>query len=120
MAQHAKPPHAETLRADRALLTAIQSLHDYAPRNPECTLEALHNFEAVASRAEEALLEAERLTREARARMIAANWAFHDAALMTKLEVQAQYGIDSYATQAIGLTRRSARKRPVRRKGDAE
>jgi hypothetical protein len=120
MAQHAKPPHAATLRADRALLTALKGLPDYAPRNPECTLAALHDFETAASRAEEALLEADRIRHEARARMIAATWAFHDAARRTKIEVESQYGDDSYAVQAIGLTRRSARKRPARRKAAAE
>jgi hypothetical protein len=40
---------------------------------------------------------------------------FHRSMVGAKNQVRAQYGDDSYVVQAIGLTRKSDRKRPVRR-----
>jgi hypothetical protein len=41
---------------------------------------------------------------------------FHDAMLGAKAQVVAQYRNDSLAVEAIGLTRKSERRRPVRRR----
>jgi hypothetical protein len=44
---------------------------------------------------------------------------FHESMLGAKNHVRAQYGDDSYAVQAIGLTRKSDRKRPARKASSA-
>jgi hypothetical protein len=120
MSTPTKPPAPTALHADRAILTALQSLPEYAPRNAQCTPASLLALEAEASKDELALREAERAVAEARTRMIASSWAFHQATLAAKVEVISQFGNDSHAVRAIGLTPRSERKRPVRRKAGEE
>ena len=44
-----------------------------------------------------------------------AEWALHDGILGAKAQVIAQYGPDSNAVQAVGLKRKSERRRTVRR-----
>lgn len=115
MAQQAsRRVRPDALRADRAALTALKSLDGYAPRNEQCTTAALQTLEAQVQRDERALLELEQALAQARSRLIASSWAFHNGMLAAKAEVIAQFGNDSFAVQAVGLTPRSERKRPRR------
>lgn len=45
-----------------------------------------------------------------------AEWEFHNAVLAMKEVVRGQYGSDSDEAQAVGLKKKSDRKRPTRRK----
>jgi hypothetical protein len=45
-----------------------------------------------------------------------AEWEFHNAILAMKEVVRGQYGSDSDQAQAVGLKKKSDRKRPTRRK----
>jgi len=45
-----------------------------------------------------------------------AEWEFHNAVLAMKDVVRGQYGTDSDEAQAVGLKKKSDRKRPTRRK----
>jgi hypothetical protein len=46
----------------------------------------------------------------------AAEWAFHNLVIGARDQVRAQYGEDSDQVQAIGLKKKSERKRPARKK----
>ncbi|WP_414575030.1 hypothetical protein [Anabaena sp. CCY 9402-a] len=48
-----------------------------------------------------------------------AEWEFHNAVLAMKEVVRGQYGSDSDQAQAVGLKKKSNRKRPIRRKSVA-
>ncbi|MBN4003062.1 hypothetical protein [Nostoc sp. LPT] len=48
-----------------------------------------------------------------------AEWEFHNAVLAMKEVVRGQYGSDSDQAQAVGLKKKSDRKRPSRKKPDA-
>jgi hypothetical protein len=48
-------------------------------------------------------------------RMVAAQWARHNALLGAKQQVIAQYGDDSDEAQAVGLTKKSERAKPAAR-----
>ncbi len=50
----------------------------------------------------------------ARNAAVAAEWGLHNTLLMAKNEVRVQYGDDSDAIQAVGLKKRSERRRPIR------
>lgn len=48
-----------------------------------------------------------------------AEWEFHNAVLAMKEVIRGQYGSDSDQAQAVGLKKKSERKRPNRKKSDA-
>ncbi|MCV3213619.1 hypothetical protein OGM63_08780 [Plectonema radiosum NIES-515] len=48
-----------------------------------------------------------------------AEWEFHNAVLAMKEVVRGQYGTDSDQAQAVGLKKKSDRKRPTRKKSVA-
>lgn len=48
-----------------------------------------------------------------------AEWEFHNAILAMKEVVRGQFGSDSNEAQAVGLKKKSARKRPIRQKAAA-
>ena len=104
-----------TLDADRDTMFALQDMADYQPRNPGYGVETLTALEAALTQAEQAERRARTALDAARDRTVAAAHAFHEAALGAKAEVIAQYGADSAAVQAIGLKRKSDRRRPSRR-----
>lgn len=52
----------------------------------------------------------------ARDASLAAAHALHEAVLGAKAQVIAQYGSDSASVQAVGLKKKSERKRPTRRR----
>jgi hypothetical protein len=106
-----------TIEADRATVLALQDMHDYQPRNPAYNFEALTALEVALTQAEQAERRARIALDAARDQAIAAAHALHDATLGAKAEVIAQYGADSPAVQAIGLKRKSERRRPTRRAG---
>lgn len=108
-------PQVSVIAADRAALKAIQELVDYQSVNPACSTVALAQVEATLRAAEEATERARRAYEQARAVEADTARMFHSGVMAAKAQVLAQYGSDSYAVQAIGLTRKSDRKRPVRR-----
>lgn len=104
-----------TLDADRDTVLALQDMADYRPHNPTHDIESLTTLEAMLTTAEQAERRAQIALDAARDKAIAAAHAFHDATLGAKAEVIAQYGANSSAVQAIGLKRKSDRRRPLRR-----
>ncbi len=107
---------APVLASDRATLHALQDIPAYAPRNPELSTGSLTTLEEELTQAQ---LETERIRlalEAAHAREIAAGWKFHERVISAKTEVIAQFGADSQEVHAIGLKKKSERKRPVRRR----
>ncbi|MEI6778985.1 MAG: hypothetical protein WCK70_18955 [Chloroflexales bacterium] len=103
------------IAADRNALKAIGELVDYQPVNTAYSTSALQQIEATLTQAEAAEERARRVYEQARIVRDETAQAFHENMRAAKNHVLAQYGDDSYAVQAIGWTRRSARRRPMRR-----
>ncbi|NTU63806.1 MAG: hypothetical protein HGB05_10500 [Chloroflexi bacterium] len=101
--------------ADRAILKAIEELHDYQSVNPTYSTAGLQQLNQTLIAAQEAKTRMRLAYQQACAIESDTARMFHDAVRLAKTQVVAQYGDDSYAMQAIGLTRRSARKRPTRK-----
>jgi hypothetical protein len=109
------PLRDDVLEADQAALLAIRDLPNYKAVNPDYSVEALMAQETAWMRAKEARLRAAKALAAARSAEIAAGRKFHGSVRVAKSVVVAQYGDDSPEVQAVGLTKRSDRKRPVRR-----
>jgi hypothetical protein len=110
-------PH--NLKSDRSALTAIRNLPDYTPSNPIATAAALAALSEAKEQAHEAEIRARQALSAARNAAVAAEWALHNALLQAKIQIIAQYGDDSDAVAAVGLKKRSERRRPIpgRRQG---
>ena len=104
------------LQADQDALTAIQNLGDYQPANPAYKAEKLGTALSSMQSAQQAEVNAANALAAARDSAVAAEWSFHNAMLGVKEQVVAQYGNDSDAVQSLGLTKKSERKSPVRKK----
>lgn len=104
------------LRADRDAFTALSAFARYQPANPACSREHLAQLleEMRLAREEEIKAEGTLATRRDASRQ--AEWCFHNAMLDAKVQVIAQYGASSDEVQALGLKKKSERKRPVRRR----
>jgi len=103
------------IEADRAALVALRQLADYAPSNPALSIEALCALDERLRKAAEAESLAEKQYAAACDAREAAQWSLHDAMLGAKAEVIVQFGADSDAIQALGLKKKSKRRRPMPR-----
>ncbi|NJM07203.1 hypothetical protein HC891_14965 [Candidatus Gracilibacteria bacterium] len=104
---------------DRAALAALMDLPNYRPHNPAHAREAVAVLGDALEQARQDETRAARTLAAARDATQAAEWALHDAMLGVKVEVAAQYGNNSNELQALGLKKKSDRKRPSRRSGSA-
>ena len=111
--------HSDVIDRDRTALVALQALNDYEPRQPGHSVQALLALNAEVEESRQAEMHAENELAAVRTRAIAAEWALHNAMLGVKSEIVVQYGADSHAIEAMGLKKKSDRKRP-RRKTAAE
>ncbi len=103
------------LQADRDALSAVQNLQNYRPANADYTTDKLTAAYTAMEAARTLELNALNALDAARIAALRAEWAFHNAMLGAKDQVMAQYGADSDEIQSLGLKRKSARKRPLRR-----
>jgi hypothetical protein len=108
-------PHLKLLLQDRVTLQAIKDLADYTPANAALNTAMLTDAETALNAAEKRVTSLAGALAQARGELDIAAWAFHERIIAAKAQVIAQYGNDSPVVQAIGLKRRSARRRPVRR-----
>jgi hypothetical protein len=109
------PLRDDVLEADQAALFAIRDLPNYSAVNPDYSVAALSALEDEFLRTRDARIRATRALAAARSAKIAAARLFHGSMRVAKSAVVAQYGDDAPEVQAIGLKKRSERKRPVRR-----
>jgi hypothetical protein len=104
-----------TIEADRDALRALKTLSDYVSVNPDLSKEALVELESNLLQLEEEARNLKTSYEATRARALQLRRLFHDRMLSARLQVTAQYGRDSQAVEAVGLTKVSARRRPRRR-----
>jgi hypothetical protein len=113
------PLSAPIVASDRQTVKALKNIADYNPHSTDHSLAALQNLDQALEQAEEELSRARLLFDTARSKVAELSWALHNSVLGAKSEVLAQFGPDSQAVYAIGLTRKSDRKRPTRRSAPA-
>jgi hypothetical protein len=124
--EHNMPPirlyrlNPDVVDADQEALMAVQKLHDYAPFNPAHKVDALVAMKQRIEQARQNEIHARKALVALRDEIIAAEWELHDAMLCVKAHVVAQYGLDSDAIQAVGLKKRSKRRRSSRGKNPSE
>lgn len=116
MAQHPnRRVSPQTIQADQTTTIAVQSFTDYTPINPTYRKEELAQKRAAMEAARVAELHAQNALNAARDAAAAAEWEFHQAVIGVKAQVVAQYGSDSDEVRALGLKKKSDRKRPASR-----
>jgi hypothetical protein len=93
----------------------LESLSISVPMNAAYSADRLSELEATLVQAAQAEQNARLALDVACEQAKASEWALHDAIICAKAQVIAQYGSDSFAVQAIGLKRKSDRRRPTRR-----
>lgn len=99
---------------DRDSLAALRNITAYAPVNPAYTTAALTTLETEMLAAQGAEAQAEAALATARDIANAKEWAFHNAAIGMRDQVQAQFGRESNQSQEVG------RKKPSERKSAAD
>ena len=105
----------EQMEADQNALAAIRDLPDYTAVNPTYSAEQLNALDAAFQAAEQNERRTLNAHDAARDTTIVAAWELHNAILGAKTQVIAQYGPDANAVQALGLKKKSERRRPTRR-----
>ena len=103
----------DDLDSDREAVVAVQSIPNYQPINLAYSAQALVDLGAARDQAQQAEIRAQHALAAARDAAVAAEWALHNAVLGARTQVLAQFGDDSDAMQAMGLKKRSDRKRPA-------
>lgn len=103
------------IESDIVSLNGLKSIPDYAPVRPIAAQSALIE-------AQEAMTSAQ--SEEDRLRVLyqaaadvarEAEWEFHNRVLAMKEAIRGQFGANSSQVQAVGLKRKSERKRPAAR-----
>lgn len=103
----------KVLRQDLDTLAAIKTLMPtYAPSDSRYAVTALDTSKTAAGTAQGVEVTKKGEFEAARDGANAAEWALHNLILGAKDQVIAQYGEDSDQVQAIGLKKKSERKRP--------
>ncbi len=103
----------DVLKADQAAQVTLASMADYKPANAAFSLANVAGALTAMQAAQQAELRAQAALDAARDAAAAAEWRFHEVMLGAKDQVIAQYGVNSDQVQALGLKKKSERKRPV-------
>lgn len=104
------------LSQDIDSLNGLKAIPQYSTTRSQATLETLQQTYQVMLAQQQAETEKLALYRAATDAARLAEWNFHNAVLAMKEAVRGQYGSDSDEAQAIGLKKKSDRKRPIRQK----
>ncbi len=112
--------NSDVIDADQEALTVVQKLNDYAPVNPAHEIEALVAIQHRIEQARQNEIHTRRAQAAARDELMVAEWTLHEAMLGVKAQVLAQYGPNSDAVAAVGLKKRSKRRRSSRGKNQSE
>ena len=97
-------------------LNGLKAIPTYSTTRTQASLESLHKAYQAMLAQQQAETEKLALYRASTDAARLAEWEFHNAVLAMKEVVRGQYGSDSNEAQAIGLKKKSDRKRPVRQK----
>jgi hypothetical protein len=102
-------------KMDEDAYHALSAFKNYQPANPACAREHLAKLRDEMRIAHEQEIRVENALAAARDASRAAEWCFHNAMLDVKAQVIAQYGVNSDEVQALGLKKKSERRKPGRR-----
>lgn len=106
---------ATILQADKDALAALEAMPGYDPRHERYRVTTAQAALAVMTEKQTISARADAAAAAARDEAAEAEAAFHTIIVGAKEQVRAQYGSDSNEVQAVGLKKKSDRKRPVRR-----
>jgi hypothetical protein len=106
----------QLINQDIDSLNGVKAIPDYTTTRSQATPEALQQAYQTMLAQQQSETEKLALYRAASDAARAAEWEFHNAVLALKEVVRGQYGSDSNEAQAIGLKKKSDRKRPTRPK----
>jgi hypothetical protein len=104
------------LKADLRTIAAVRKLDDFAPSNPACSSQAIDTAVETLEDADEDAFHAHNASESARDAQTVAQWALHRLAMDLRVQVKAQYGMDSDEVQAVGMKKKSKYQTPVRTK----
>ena len=104
------------IQQDKDVLAAIATLTPaYAPADAQYSAANLTAAQTAMISSQNTEVQKEGEAAAARDTANAAEWTFHNKIQGAKKQVIAQYGEDSDQVQAIGLKKKSERKKPVRK-----
>jgi len=101
------------LKEDNEVLAAISGMPDYAPADSTYAKTELLAKQTAMVTGQTTETQKNGEAAAARDAATAAEWDFHNYVLAAKNQVVAQYGEDSDQVQAIGLIKKSERKKPT-------
>lgn len=119
MARQNLPVPTAVLNTDHATVTALQNMSDYQPVSTDCSVNQLLLHQTDLAQAEQSEMAAEQALEQARNLRAEKSHVYHNAVVRARSYVIAQYGPDAPAVALIGLTRKSERKRPSKRRSKA-
>ncbi len=102
------------LQADREAQVALAALTDYQPANTDFSQANVLAALTAMGTAQQAEILADSALDAARDAAVTAEWQFHNAILGAKDQVIAQYGVDADQVNALGLKKKSERRRRSR------
>jgi len=97
-------------------LNGLKTVPNYQTRRSEATSETLQQAYQTMLVQQQSETEKLALYRAASDAARLAEWQFHNSVLAMKEVVRGQFGSDSNEAQAVGLKKKSDRKRPTRQK----
>jgi hypothetical protein len=106
----------KVVQDDIDALAAIQGITEYTPANASFALTALTAKQTAMAAAQATETQKQGDADAARDAANAAEWAFHNLILNAKDQVKAQFGADSDEWQALGMRKKSERKKPSARR----
>ncbi len=109
----------QTITQDTTSLHGLQTINNYTTTRADATEESLQTAYQKMLTLQQVENEKQALSRAATDAARLAEWEFHNAVLAMKEVVRGQYGSDSNQAQAVGLKKKSDRKRPSRKKSEA-
>lgn len=107
----------QTLQADIDAFLGLKGIPGYTPVNQSYSLEAVSRLHDALRAAQETEIHAQNALAAARDATGAIERDFHDAILGVKSQVKAQFGPDSDQVAALGLKKKSDRKKSPTRTG---
>ena len=106
----------QTLNQDIDSLHGLQTISTYETTRTDASVVKLQQAYQTMLTSQQTEIEKLALYRAAADAVRLAEWEFHNAVLAMKEVVRGQYGSDSDQAQAVGLKKKSDRKRPSRKK----
>jgi len=107
---------AQSISQDITSLHGLQTISTYNTTRADASAANLQQAYQAMLSSQQVETEKLALYRAATDAARSAEWEFHNAVLAMKEVVRGQYGTDSNEAQAVGLKKKSERKRPSRKK----